>query len=198
MSYSPQQTDQEIDSLRTHCATVVESYSDLAFGRRNPLLAQFPIYRDSTSQIYLDPDNQMYRGFGMTVSPVGNTLLNAKRTLLSIETQSVLGDIGLRRYANFRKNKVGWYFGKGEPLNQQSVELLNRFAVHFGALSVRPSLFLSEHGFLALGWENSIAGYIELEFTNDEIRYSFEAIKREGSDTFEEFIKEFEEILKSK
>jgi hypothetical protein len=143
-------------------------------------------------------DIERYNRLGIQVGPKQFEPLAKVWPRLNSSSRSALGANGISRFESFRLNQAGWYFGSGEPLNYESVQQFNKF---FALVKIpptsHPSIFLSEHGNLALGWENNIAGSIELEFGPSVVRYSFEKLDDEGESEFGELLSRFVDVLQS-
>ncbi len=146
----------------------------------------------------IDPLGEIYRNLGIQVGPKQVEPLARVFPRLKEASRVALGTNGIGRFESFRLNRAGWYFGSGESLNYESVQQVNNFfALVKIPSSFQPSIFLSEHGNLALGWENNIAGSIELEFGPIVIRYSFEKLDEEGESEFGELLSRFGDVLQS-
>jgi hypothetical protein len=146
----------------------------------------------------IDPIGERYRSLGIQVGSKQAEPLARVFPRLKEASLKALGQNGVSRFESFRLNQAGWYFGFGEPLNYESVQQVNNFfALIPMPPSIHPSIFLSEHGFLALGWENKVAGSIELEFGPSYLRYSFEKLGEEGELEFGELLRRYGNVLKS-
>src|SRR5712691_5804660 len=90
---------------------------------------------------------------------------------------SKLGPKGWGRLHHFRHYySAGWGDGSGRPLSPRSLETFFRFleSVTF-PVGEKPSLFLTNEGYIELCWEDSSSKAIQIEFKPAEIEFYIEA-----------------------
>lgn len=96
---------------------------------------------------------------------------------------SKLGSKGWGRLHHFRQYySAGWGNGSGRPLSPRALETFYRFlkVVTFPQ-TTKPSLFLTDEGWIELCWEDSEGKAIQLEFRSTEIEFYLEAQETEAS-----------------
>lgn len=96
---------------------------------------------------------------------------------------SKLGAKGWGRLHHFRHYySSGWGGGSGRPLSPRALETFYRFleSVTFPQ-SAKPSLFLTDKGWIELCWEDSSGKAVQVEFRSAEIEFYLEAQEAEGS-----------------
>ncbi|SRR5258708_14842483 len=79
------------------------------------------------------------------------------------EAISALGENGAQRFGRFRQYGSGWDGGNGKPLDLRSVSALNEFTSAFTGFAGPVSLFMTQEGYLQLGWTHPKAGVIEVD-----------------------------------
>ncbi len=91
------------------------------------------------------------------------------RTLpeLSRRASTILGANGVARFNEFLSYHAGWDFGRGQVLSRNSLLRMEQFLEEHPNFRRRPSLFFTEEGNLALGWEDPADKMIELEFSTE-------------------------------
>lgn len=95
------------------------------------------------------------------------------RMLLGTESQS--------RIEKFKKYEKGWDCGRGEPLNSESIALLDSFVNKFARFGhTPPSLFLTRNGNLQISWEDTDGNVIEVEFFPDRAEFYIGRTEEEG------------------
>jgi hypothetical protein len=90
---------------------------------------------------------------------------------------SKLGAKGWGRLHRFRHyHSAGWGDGSGSPLSPRSLETFYRFleAITFPA-NAKPSVFLTDEGFIELCWNNELSKSVQVEFRPTEIDFYVEA-----------------------
>jgi hypothetical protein len=96
---------------------------------------------------------------------------------------SKLGPKGWVRLHHFRHYySAGWGDGSGKPLSPRALEMFYRFietAVFNG--ETKPSIFLTDQGFIELCWEDRSGKAVQLEFRPAEIEFYIESQDSEGS-----------------
>lgn len=102
--------------------------------------------------------------------------------ILSWEVLSVIGENGKNRFEAFKRYPSGWYGGKGTEISKYSVANFERFVKRLPELKlVRPSVFLTLDGNIALGWEDFEGKSCEIEFFPDKVEYFIESLNEESS-----------------
>ena len=84
---------------------------------------------------------------------------------LSRRATAILGANGVARFKDFLSYREGWDFGRGMVLSRNSLLRMEQFLAEHPNFRRRPSLFFTEDGNLALGWEDAADRTIELEFS---------------------------------
>lgn len=101
---------------------------------------------------------------------------------LGENTKKVIGENGVRRFAEFKGYQQGWDYDHGDPLSISSVRILEWFLRQIPEVAVcDPSLFLTHYGNLQLGWEDSRGDSVEIEFFPNKLEYYIEALNEEDS-----------------
>ena len=94
-----------------------------------------------------------------------------------------LGPKGWGRLYSFRRfYSSGWGGGSGKPLSPRALETFYRFletATFPG--TTKPSIFLTDKGYIELCWEDAGGKAVQLEFRRHEIEFYVESRGTEGS-----------------
>lgn len=99
---------------------------------------------------------------------------------LSEKSSLLIGENGVDRFKKFIKLKKGWDGDEGKILDSQSVASFECFVgCCEEIIPEEPSIFLSNRGYLQLGWEDAGGNKIEVEFFPRMIQYFNEADGRE-------------------
>ncbi|MBF0473711.1 MAG: hypothetical protein HQK93_08270 [Nitrospirae bacterium] len=97
--------------------------------------------------------------------------------------QQFLDKHSIDRLENFKKIPSGWDEDESLQLNNDTIKTMEEFLnnlLDFNLIfNKRPSIFLTNEGNVALGWENIDGKSIELEFMKDKIEYYIESIEME-------------------
>ena len=102
--------------------------------------------------------------------------------VLSREALLIIGENGRQRFDEFKIYPPGWYGGKGKEISKWSVANFERFVKRLPELKqVRPSIFLTLDGNIALGWEDDGGKSFEIEFFPDKVEYFIEKLNEEST-----------------
>ena len=96
---------------------------------------------------------------------------------------SKLGAKGWGRLHHFRHYySSGWGDGSGRPLSPRALEMFYRFleTVTFPE-DAKPSLFLTDEGWIELYWSDASGKAVQVEFRSAEIEFYLEDQEAEGS-----------------
>jgi len=99
---------------------------------------------------------------------------------LGAKSKEAIGKHGIKRFHRFKKYKNGWDGAESKKVSPMSIASMEAFLEIFGSkFNIEPSLFLSRHGNLMLGWEDGADNSIELEFGAESIQYYIESLELE-------------------